>query len=260
MFTSTKKEKKAETEQEVSIRDKMQVQDFMPGWAKEENCFIEAGTLIDVNTGRMTDRHWPRAKPIEQLVYEQWLDKVVNQTTGKWNNKRYKDGNVIKGTGAKYLISVIYRIKVDKQEFLITKGFLKGYDVAGTEVVHWITYPERWTRTMFNYRRYFDEKTRGFQSQLLGPSGSETVYDLPFSPQNVDKLWEQTDKDKDNVKFVVKDQQTGESVEVSRPLSLLKERPPLKEHCNYSRRNHLNIYSVLIINRLQKRSKKDKKQ
>jgi hypothetical protein len=184
----------------------------MPGFKKEEQCFLDAGTLIDVNTGKMTDRHWPREKPIEQIVYEQWRDKTLNQLTGHWNHKRDKDGNIIKNTGTKYLVSVIYRIKVGKQEFLLSKGFAKGFDVAGSEVVHWITYPERWTRTLFNYRRYFDDKTQSFQNQLLGPSGSETVYELPFSPQNVDKLYEQTDKD--NVQFVVKDERTGESSEV----------------------------------------------
>ena len=207
-----KKNKQDIETEEVSIRDKMQVQDFMPGWAKEENCFIEAGTVMDVKTGKMTDEHWPRLKPIEQIVYEQWLDKVVNQQSGKWNPKRDKDGNIVKGTGATYLISVIYRLKIGKEEFLLTKGFLKGYEVAGSEVVHWCTYPERWTRTLFNYKRTADEKTMSFQSHLLGPSGTETVYELPFSPQNVDKLWKQTDKN--NVQFVVKDLKTGESAEV----------------------------------------------
>jgi len=51
-----------------------------------------------------------------------------------------------------------------------------------------------------------------FDTVCQGPSGTEEVYELPFSPENVDKLYEMTDKD--NVQFVIKDEKTQEATQV----------------------------------------------
>jgi hypothetical protein len=105
-------------------------------------------------------------------------------------------------------VSVINRVRVDKNEYLLSKGFLKGYDAGGSEVVNWCSYPERWTRTLFNYKRTYDPDRMKFESQLLGPGESELVYELPFSAAAVDKLMESADPD--HVELNVLDTKTGE--------------------------------------------------
>jgi hypothetical protein len=215
-------------EEEQTIRDKMKVIDFMPHWKDEEKCFEDAGFVTDVNTGRKTDQIWTRQKPMTQLNYERWLEKTIDPDTGEWNQKRDKDGNVVNNTGGRYVVSVINRVKVDKNEFLLSKGFLKGYDLAESEVVNWCSYPERWTRTLFDYKRTYDPDKMKFESQLLGPnSKAELVYSLPFSPEAVDKLMESTDPE--NVELNVLDAKTGEVTRVEwsdrkQSLKLFKEK------------------------------------
>ena len=191
----------------------MKVQDFMPNYAKEEACYKEA-IITDATTGKKTDQTWPRLKNGSEIGYDNWLDKVINAETGEWFPKRDKDGNPVKNTGGRYLVSVITRIKVGKSEHLCSKGNLLGFDAAGDQVKLWIMYPEKWVRTLFNWKKTFNEKTMSLNRECQGPSGTEDVFELPFTPENVDKLFELTDKDNDNVQFVIKDLKTQESMEV----------------------------------------------
>jgi hypothetical protein len=201
--------------------------DFMPHWKDEQKCFDDAGFITDANTGKKTDQTWTRVKPMTQLNYERWLEKVVDQDTKQWNPKRDKDGNVINET-ARYVVSVINRVKVDKNEYLLSKGFLRGYDAGGTEVVNWCSYPERWTRTSFNYERFYDSKRNKFDYRLLGPGDTELVYSLPFSKEAVDKLVEGADPEQ--LELNVLDARTNDVTRVywsngKESLRLFKEKP-----------------------------------
>jgi hypothetical protein len=189
--------------------------------------FYRSWICNDVKTGKKTDQTWYREKPMTQQNYEKWLEKTVDPDTKQWYPKRDKDGNIIKGTKGRYVVSVINRVKVNKQEYLLSKGFLRAYDAAGFEVVNWCSYPERWVKVSFNYERYYDSTKNKFETRLLGPSNEiEMVYSLPFSKEAVDKLMESADLE--NVEFNVKDEKTGDVREVkwSSPkesLRLLKE-------------------------------------
>ena len=205
------KKKQEQKEQELSIKEKMKVVDFMPNWTKAEAWYKEA-EITDADTKKKTGDTWPRLKPMEQIVYENWLDTVVNPQTGDWYPQRDKEGNPVKNTGGKYLVSVITRVKDGKEEFLLSKGFLKGFDASGEEVKKWVAWPEKWTKTNFTWKKTINEKTMTFDTECQGPSGTEDVYELPFTPQNVDKLYEMTDKD--NVQFVIKDEKTQEATQV----------------------------------------------
>ena len=75
-----------------------------------------------------------------------------------------------------------------------------------------ISKPEVWSKTEFAYDRNYNEKTGSFTVQTIGPSGIEEVYDIPFSPENVQKLYDKTQDE--NVMFVLKDNRTQEAKEV----------------------------------------------
>ena len=81
------KKKTEKQEQELSIKEKMKVVDFMPNWTKAEACYKEA-EITDADTKKKTGESWPRLKPMEQIVYENWLDMVVNPQTGNWYPQR----------------------------------------------------------------------------------------------------------------------------------------------------------------------------
>lgn len=71
---------------------------------------------------------------------------------------------------------------------------------------------EVWNRTEFTNERTYNEKTGSFTEQTIGPSGSQDVYDIAFSAENVTKLFEKVEDD--TVMFTLKDIKTGEAREV----------------------------------------------
>lgn len=108
--------------------------DFMPKWAKEEQCFSKS-IVRDYNTKKILEGGWPRERPTDQAAYENWLSAVVNQETGNFHQARNEEGAPIQGTGARHVITVITRVRdaKGKNEFLLSKGSLIGYDAGGVE-------------------------------------------------------------------------------------------------------------------------------
>lgn len=186
------------------------IQDFMPHYKDMEEEF-KAVKVKDLKTKKVSS--WPYLKSTEQIVYENWLSEVINEETGEWNPQRKgPDGTPVKGSGAKYIVKVIVRFKVGKQEFVCSKGRLEGYNSAGELKTRWITYPERYVSTTFGYNRTINENKMTFESVCTGPGGSEMKYDLPWNAENVKKLYEMSDGE--NIQFICKDDKTGEAFEV----------------------------------------------
>jgi hypothetical protein len=201
-----------------NLKDKVAVkpiQDFMPGWARDEQCFREA-VLRDAKTKKIVEGGWPRQKPTAQAAYENWLSRVVNEDIGEFYPERDQDGIPVKdSTGAKYIVTVITRVRdqTGKKEYLSTKGKLIGFDSSGLKVEMHISKPEVWTKTEFAYERNYDQKTGSFTVSTIGPSKSYEVYDLPFNEENVKKLFEKVEDE--NVSFVLKDMKTGDARSVN---------------------------------------------
>jgi hypothetical protein len=129
---------------------------------------------------------------------------VKDPDTGKFFEQRDKNANTIKGTGPKHLVKTIIRIKAnDGKEWLYSKGYLEGFDALGEVVRVSCTDPETWNRVGFAYRREFDQKTMAPKSVLVGPNSQETVYEMPFTPENAKALFAKWMHD--NVYFMVKD-------------------------------------------------------
>ncbi len=210
-FTKTKNDDKTKTETKNNI--KIKIEDIMPKWAKEEKCFKEV-VLRDIKTKKMVEGGWPRQKSVEQRAYENWLEKVINAETGEFHPERNNEGSPIKGTGAKYIVTVITRTMDNsgKREYLSTKGRLVGFISSGIKVDRAIKELEVWTKQNFAYERSYNEKTGSFTVQTIGPSNQEQVYEITFSSENVLKLYEKVDND--DCQFVLKDLRTGEAKEV----------------------------------------------
>lgn len=166
---------------------------------------------------------------MEQLLYDQFLDTTINPKTKDWYQQRDRNRNIIKGTGGHYVVSVITRVRTaDKSEHLLSKGYCKGFNAGGSEVRLWTVYRERHTKTLFDHKEKYDEKSESFTTYNLGPRGTETVYDLPFNQENVDYLWNLSNKK--DVIFVLKLEDTGDAKDVNwsskqECLSLMKNKP-----------------------------------
>jgi hypothetical protein len=181
--------------------------DFMPYWKNEEKCYEE--TKIegkDTYSGKKVSTTWPRDKPQEQIQYELWLAMVKDPETGEFYEQRDKNGNTVKGTEPKYMVKKIIRIRTnDGKEWLYSHGRLTGFDVLGDPVSkHFQGWGnEVWTRTSFAYKKEFNQKTMSPKSIVIGPNSQETVYEMPFTPENAKALFAKGMND--NVFFCVKD-------------------------------------------------------
>ena len=120
--------------------------DFMPYWKKEQQEYDDAKVEgRDRTSGKKVTVSWPRDKPTAQKYYETWLNTVKYPDTGKFYEKRDKNGNTIKGTGPKHLVRQIVRIKTaDGKEWLYSNGRVTGYDVTGDSISEVCSNPETW--------------------------------------------------------------------------------------------------------------------
>lgn len=182
------------------IADPNDYVEFMPYWKSEEQCYKEA--IIDVITTyangaeKKEKKAWPRAKPTEQIGYERFMAKITNPVTKKFYSERDRNGNEIKqpdGRNARYVISYITRIKRrDGSEYLYTSGNINGFDSLGVPVTHHISNPERWLKTDFSYERKYDDKSKAVIEYTTGVGNTYDVYEMPFSKENVDRLYKQS--------------------------------------------------------------------
>jgi hypothetical protein len=182
-------------------------------WKKEQQCYDELKIEgKDTRTGKKTTGTWPREKPIEQTMYELWLQKITDPDTGKFYEQRDpKTGNTIKGTGPKHIVIQIVRIR--------TNGKVTGFDALGEVVTETVSNPETWNRTGFAYNKQFDQKTMSMKKTIVGPNSVETVYDMSFNEKNVSILFEKRIMPDDlkligqkriiSLSFSIKDARTG---------------------------------------------------
>lgn len=194
--------------------------DFYPGFKEEEKCFSSA-IINDVDQNKSRKKKsdleqepmtWPRLKSSKETAYERFLEEVINPKTGKFYPE-IKDKIPVPKTGALYFYTDITRIRRDDgSEFLYTKGRVYAYNSRGDPVTHFISKPEIWTRTNFNYKTEYNDKTKEFEKVLQGPSGSEEVYTMPFTKENLKQLYDR--RQSDLINFIVKQEARGEAREV----------------------------------------------
>ena len=65
--------------------------------------------------------------------------------------------------------------------------------------------PEVWTRTLFDYKRMYDQRTNTTKTQTVGTLGAEDVYELPFNEKNLKELFAKRESDT-QISFTVKDE------------------------------------------------------
>ena len=199
-------------------------------WKKEQQCYDEAKVEgKDTRTGKKTTISWPRVKPVEQSSWESWLQKVTDADTGKFYEQRDKNGNTIKGTGPKYLVKTIVRIRTnDEKEYIYSKGRVTGFDVIGDVVDQKCNEPETWAKVGFAYDKQFNQNTMSMTHTIVGPNSRVTIYDMPFNEKNLKTLFEK--RIDDNISFVVKDSRMAHDVRdatgiASKTLELMMTKP-----------------------------------
>lgn len=209
-----------------TVKPFIEAHDFYPGFKLEEQCFSNA-IIKDVNEPRTKRKGlglgksdldeepltWPREKSVKQTSYEEFLEEAINPNTGEFYPQKDNDNRAIKGTGATYYITDIYRIRrADSSEYLYTKGKVYAFNSPGDPIDHFISKPESWTKTNFNYKTEYNDKTKQMEKVLQRPSGSEEVYTMPFTKENLKSLYDR--RQNDLLGLAVKDELTGKAFAV----------------------------------------------
>ena len=123
------------------------------------------------------------------------MDKVVDTDNGCYNPKRDSEGKAIKTTDSnntpKHVVTTIIRLKhKDGTEHLLSKGYLIGYDGFGEECRRYVSKPEQYDLTHFNYEKAFDPKKKAIVKNCVGPGLVETIYTLEFNEPNLKTLFD----------------------------------------------------------------------
>lgn len=155
-----------------TVKPFIDAHDFYPGFKLEEECFSKA-VIKDVDSkSKKKDQEpltWPREKSVKQTSYESFLEEAINLKTGEFYPQKDQDNHSIKNTGALYFYTDIYRIRrADGTEFLYTKGKVYAYNSPGDPIDHFISKPEIWTKTNFNYKTEYNDKTKQMEKSVTG--------------------------------------------------------------------------------------------
>jgi hypothetical protein len=234
------KSKQVVSEEEQENININKIHDFTEKYKKEKECFDKA-VVRDLysSSGKPVNekRTWPKFKSTEEIVYERFMVNVSNVLTGEFWGQKDMEGNRIPerdgGANCCYHPETIIRVRTALgEEYLYSMGTIKGYDASGLPVELFLSKPEVWTRTTFHRERIYDPQTKAFFETVKGPSGTFEEYDLPFSAEAVQELYDKRDKSNRTAKpvsFIVKDEQMGMDVSVrwssiSETLNLFKEK------------------------------------
>ncbi len=216
----------------------MTYQQFQPHWKDEQKCYDEEQVEVILNgydnygvlhhkrqldkNGKPLKKSWPRDKPVAQIAYENWLERVVNPDTNTFYPALNKDGSPIKGTGPKRIVQQIVRIKrKDGTEFLYSIGEVNAFDNFGNPAQCTLNKPETWKRTLFTHERWYDERTNSTKVRTTGTSSQEDVYELPFNEKNLKSLLDLRLSDGE-ITLAVKEEGSGKAVEVKRDVNINK--------------------------------------
>ena len=203
----------------------------MPHWEKQDQCFEEERIeVIDsVHKKRLLNKDgkplvkpWPHDKPVAQIAYENWLEKVVNPDTNEFYPALNREGNPIKGTGPKHTITQIIRLKrKDGSEFLYSIGEVNGYDAFGNIVGCTLHKPETWKRTLFTHERIYDQRTNTTKVRTTGTEKQEDIYELAFNEKNLKALLNLRLSDSE-ISFTVKEEGSGRAIDVKKDVNINK--------------------------------------
>ena len=163
-------------------------QHFIPAFTKRKEIFDKAPSLRN-------GIKFPYIKEPFEIAYEKFISEVVNPKNKKFYPKTDEDNRPITMPNndpncKRVLIRLVRHRLVEGSEKLTSFSQIIGFDVHGNKKTFTCDSPEKWTRPIFNTIKEYSTKQKQIISYSSGPTGSEEVYDMPFTAENVDKLME----------------------------------------------------------------------
>ncbi|HET7642208.1 MAG TPA: hypothetical protein VFK40_01765 [Nitrososphaeraceae archaeon] len=171
-------------------------------WAIEQRYFNETKpaptTFYDLEKHRSRTEHrpWPRFKPVEQIGWEKFYTRILDPTTGKPYEQLDKKGREIeqpdgKGPVRHYVRMIIRFRDYNDKEYILTSGSAFGFSSLGETLSYHLHKPQMYTKTLFDSRRKFDDKTQSFSEVTTGILNAQEIYTLPWTEENLNSILEE---------------------------------------------------------------------
>jgi hypothetical protein len=193
------KKQASNTTNTVTVTDEL---DSIFNFDKEEACY--KNQWID----EASKVAYKRAKTPEQIVWDLFREKCIDPKTGKWFTSGEGTGTPKGKIGPKRYVTSIIRMKASSGvEYLLSQSKIIGYNQSGDPVETNASLPEKYQKTTFRYETTPNYKTGFAERRNTGPSSSNTIYTLKFSPENAKKLFDM--RENDYIEFVVKNESQG---------------------------------------------------
>jgi hypothetical protein len=162
--------------------------DFIPGYKKRKEVFEKAPALRN-------GVRFPYIKEPLEISYENFITDIINPADSSFYPPKDQNNNPIilpnNENCKKVVLRIIRHRLVSGEEFLTSHSQIIGADYYGNRKVFTCDSSEKWTRPIFDLIRDFNPKKKKVEAYSNGPVGSEEVYEMPFTPENLDKLYAQ---------------------------------------------------------------------
>jgi hypothetical protein len=164
--------------------------EFIPGFAKRKEIFDKAPPL-------RTGRKFPYIEEPLEISYHNFLKEVRNpadpdSTYYPPKDEKNNPVNLPNNENCKNVVLRIIRHRLPSNEERLTSVQQAiAYDYYGNKKVFTVDQPEKWNKPIFSTIRDYNHKKKMIETYSNGPTGAEEVFDMPFTPENVDKLYAQ---------------------------------------------------------------------
>jgi hypothetical protein len=91
----------------------------------------------------------------------------------------------------KVVLRIVRHRLVNGDQVLTSFSQIIGHDVHGNKKTFTCDSPKRYSKTIFNTIKEYNVKQKQIVTYCDGPTGSEEVYEMPFTPENTDLLYAQ---------------------------------------------------------------------
>lgn len=210
-------------------------------WSVEQKFFNETKpnpiNIYDMekHQTRTENRPWPRFKPIEQIGYEKFCSRIIDPFTQKPYEQRDSKGTEVQqpdGLGpVRYYVRMIILYKdYNEKLYLLTSGNVYGFSSLGECVSYHVHRPESYTKTIFDSRKNFDNKTQSFSEVTTGVLSAHEIYTLPFTHENLDQIILENILTKNTPQVYLDEMRIRGHIEISDPCSFVVK--------NYNKEDH----------------------
>lgn len=210
-------------------------------WAVEQRYFDETKPApieiysLEKHRSQKVQKPWPRFKPVEQIGWEKFYTRIIDPVTGKPYEQRDSKGTEVQqpdGLGpVRHYVRMIIRYKdYNEKEYLLTSGNAYGFSSLGECVSYPIHRPESYTKTLFDSRKSFDNKTQSFSEVTTGILSAQNIYTLPFSVEVLDSIIEENIVTKNTPQVYLDKIRIRGKIEISNPCSFVVQNDNKEAH------------------------------